>query len=91
VAARTFLSENDGIIDPAPMIIKLALFMWLTTFALMIFARAKARTWIARLALGGFCLLLLALFLRLLSRAIWSKLTEPCAVLGSLSFLWFFV
>jgi hypothetical protein len=49
-------------------VIKLALFLWFIAFLLSLLAGAKARTWMARLFFGGFCLLLLGVFLRIVSR-----------------------
>jgi len=48
------------------MLFKLALLMWIAAFLLGLFATAKGRTWMIRLAFGGFCLLLLAALIRLL-------------------------
>jgi len=48
------------------MLIKIALMIWAATFLVALFATGKARTWLAKLALGGFCLLLLAALIRLL-------------------------
>ncbi len=50
------------------MIIRFALFLLLAAFALSFIGSGKARTWMGKLALAGFCLLLLVFFLRLLSR-----------------------
>ncbi|HKD12918.1 MAG TPA: hypothetical protein VKE71_00095 [Candidatus Angelobacter sp.] len=48
------------------MLFKLGLLMWIAAFLLGLFATAKGRTWMIRLAFGGFCLLLLAALIRLL-------------------------
>lgn len=52
------------------MILKLALFMWFVALALSLLSKAEGRTWMARLFIGGFCLLLLAIFLKVISRVI---------------------
>jgi len=48
------------------MLFKLGLLMWIAAFLLGLFATAKGRTWMIKLAFGGFCLLLLAALIRLL-------------------------
>ena len=52
------------------MILKLALLMWFVAFALMFLTKAAGRTWMVRLFVGGFCLLLLAFFIALMRRVI---------------------
>lgn len=52
------------------MLFKLALLMWFVALAIAFLSKAAYRIWILRLALGGFCVFLLALFVRILSRAI---------------------
>jgi hypothetical protein len=52
------------------MIIKVALLVWFVALALSFLAKAKGRTWMMRLLLGGFCLLLLGLFIEVVSRVI---------------------
>jgi hypothetical protein len=52
------------------MILKLALLMWLAALAVSFLAKAQGRIWMVRLFLGGFCLLLLAAFLKIFSRVI---------------------
>jgi heme O synthase-like polyprenyltransferase len=52
------------------MLLKTALIMWFLAMAISFFAKAQGRNWMARLFLGGFCLLLLAAFLKLISRAL---------------------
>ena len=52
------------------MLLKIALLMWFAAMALSVLAKAQGRTWMVRLFLGGFCLVILAAFLKLISRAI---------------------
>jgi len=52
------------------MILKAALLMWLVALALSFLAKGKDRTWMVRLFIGGFCLLLLGLLLKVLQRVI---------------------
>jgi hypothetical protein len=52
------------------MILKIALLMWFSALALSFLAKAQGRVWMARLFVGGFCLLLLGAFLKLISRLI---------------------
>jgi hypothetical protein len=52
------------------MILKLALLMWFVALALMFLTKAAGRTWMVRLFVGGFCLLLLAFFIALIRRVI---------------------
>jgi hypothetical protein len=52
------------------MIVKLALLMWFVALALSFFAKAQGRVLMVRLFIGGFCLLLLGFFLKILSRVI---------------------
>jgi hypothetical protein len=52
------------------MILKLALLMWFAAFAVSLLAKAEGRVWMLRLFVGGFCLLLLAAFLKLISRIV---------------------
>ena len=52
------------------MIIKVALLLWFIAFAISLFAKAQGRTWMARLAIAGFCLLLLGLFIKVISRVL---------------------
>jgi hypothetical protein len=52
------------------MILKIALLMWFAALAVSLLAKAEGRIWMARLFLGGFCLILLAGFLKLISRVI---------------------
>jgi hypothetical protein len=44
--------------------------MWLIAFLLSLVAKSTGRTWMARLFIGGFCLLLLGVFLKIVSRII---------------------
>jgi len=50
------------------VILKLALFMWFVALFLSLVAKGNGRTWMARLFIGGFCLLLIGIFLKLVSR-----------------------
>jgi hypothetical protein len=52
------------------MILKVAFLMWFVALALSFLTKAAGRVWMVRLALGGFCLLLLAALLKLISRVI---------------------
>lgn len=52
------------------MILKAALLLLFVALALSVLTKAAGRVWMIRLAFGGFCLLLLALFLKLISRTI---------------------
>jgi len=52
------------------MILKIALLMWFVALALALLSKAAGRTWMVRLFIGGFCLLLLGLFIKLISRVI---------------------
>jgi hypothetical protein len=42
--------------------------MWFIALFLSLVAKGNARAWMARLFIGGFCLLLLGFFLKLVSR-----------------------
>jgi len=52
------------------MIVKAALLMWLVALALSFLAKGKGRTWMLRLFIGGFCLLLLAALLAVMRRVL---------------------
>jgi heme O synthase-like polyprenyltransferase len=52
------------------MIIKVALLLWFVAFAISLFAKAQGRNWMVRLFIAGFCLLLLGLFIKVISRVI---------------------
>jgi hypothetical protein len=52
------------------VILKIALLMWFVALAVSFLAKAEGRTWMVRLFIGGFCLLLLAMFLKVISRVI---------------------
>jgi len=52
------------------MLFKVALLMWFVALALVFLTKTAGRTWIVRLFLGGFCLLVVAVFIALLRRAI---------------------
>jgi hypothetical protein len=44
--------------------------MWFIALALSFLAKAEGRMWMVRLFIGGFCLLVLGLFLKVISRVI---------------------
>ena len=48
--------------------IKFVLLLWFIALLLSLVAKGKGRTWMMRLFVGGFCLLLLGFFLKLISR-----------------------
>jgi hypothetical protein len=48
--------------------IKIALLLWFIAILLSFTVEGRSRSWIFRCFLGGFCLLLLGFFLRLISR-----------------------
>jgi len=50
------------------MILKIALLLWFIALLLSFTVEGKGRSWIFRCFLGGFCLLILGFFLRLISR-----------------------
>jgi hypothetical protein len=52
------------------MILKLALLLWFVALCISLVAKGKSRSWMPRLFLGGFVLLLLGFFLKLVSRII---------------------
>jgi len=52
------------------MLFKLAFLMWFVALALAFLTKSAGRTWMARLFVAGFTLLLLAFFLKLVSRII---------------------
>jgi len=52
------------------VILKLALFLWFIALCISLVAKGKNRSWMPRLFLGGFILLLLGFFLKLVSRVI---------------------
>lgn len=52
------------------MLLKIALLLWFGALFMSLVAKGKNRSWMARLFVGGFCLLLLAIFLKVLSRLI---------------------
>jgi hypothetical protein len=52
------------------MILRIALLMWFVALLLSLVAKGKGRSWMARLFVGGFVLLLLAFFLKIVSRII---------------------
>jgi len=52
------------------MLWKIALLIWFVAMALSVFAKAQGRVWMMRLFIGGFCLLLLGLFIEIMRRVI---------------------
>jgi hypothetical protein len=52
------------------MILKIALLMWFAALAVSLLAKAQSRVWMVRLFVGGFCLMLLAAFLKVISRVL---------------------
>jgi len=52
--------------NPEQMLFKIALMMWAAAFLIGLLASAKGRTWMARLAWGGFCIFLLAMLIKVL-------------------------
>ncbi len=52
------------------MLLKIALLMWFGALFMSLVAKGEKRSWMARLFVGGFCLLLLAMFLKIISRII---------------------
>ncbi len=50
------------------MILKFALLLWFIAILLSFTVEGRGRSWILRCFLGGFCLLLLGFFLKLVSR-----------------------
>lgn len=52
------------------MILKIALLLWFVALLLSFTVKGNGRVWMARLFLGGFCLLLLGFFLKLISRVL---------------------
>jgi hypothetical protein len=56
--------------NSAIVILKLALFLWFIALCVSLVAKGKSRSWMPRLFLGGFVLLLLGFFLKLVSRVI---------------------
>ena len=48
--------------------IKIVLLLWFVALLLSLVAKGSGRTWMIRLFVGGFCLLLLGFFLKLISR-----------------------
>ena len=47
------------------MLIKIALLMWFAAFLVSLVAKAEGRGWMPKLALAGFCLMLLAALIKL--------------------------
>jgi hypothetical protein len=50
------------------MILKIALLLWFIALLLSFTVQGRGRSWILRCFLGGFCLLVLGIFLKLISR-----------------------
>jgi len=50
------------------VILKFALLLWFIALFLSFVAKGSGRAWMARLFIGGFCLLLLGFFLKIVSR-----------------------
>jgi hypothetical protein len=50
--------------------IKIALLLWLVAFFLSFLTKGSGRIWMVRLFVGGFCLLLLGVFLKIISRVL---------------------
>jgi hypothetical protein len=44
--------------------------MWFIALFISLVAKGSGRTWMARVFVGGFCLLLLGVFLKLISRVL---------------------
>jgi hypothetical protein len=49
-------------------VVKIALLLWFIALFLSLVAKGSGRTWMARLFIGGFVLLLLGFFLKIVSR-----------------------
>jgi hypothetical protein len=52
------------------VILKLVLLLWFGALFLAYFSKGKARSWMGRLFVGGFVLLLLGFFLKIVSRVL---------------------
>lgn len=52
------------------MLLKIGLLMWFGALFVSLVVKGKNRSWMARLFIGGFCLLLLGLFLKVISRVL---------------------
>ncbi|HEY6308844.1 MAG TPA: hypothetical protein VI488_20575 [Candidatus Angelobacter sp.] len=52
------------------MIWKVGLLIWFVAMALSVLAKAQGRVWMMRLFIGGFCLLVLGLFIEVIRRVI---------------------
>jgi hypothetical protein len=52
------------------MLFKVALLMWFVALAIAFLTKTAGRKWMVRLFVGGFCVLLLALLVRIISRVI---------------------
>jgi hypothetical protein len=49
-------------------VVKIALLLWFIALFLSLVAKGSGRTWMARLFIGGFVLLLLGFFMKIVSR-----------------------
>jgi heme O synthase-like polyprenyltransferase len=52
------------------MIWKVGLLIWFVAMAFSFLAKAQGRVWMMRLFIGGFCLLVLGLFIEVIRRVI---------------------
>ncbi len=52
------------------MLWKAALLIWFVAMAFSFLAKARGRVWMMRLFIGGFCLLLLGLFIEIMKRVL---------------------
>jgi len=52
------------------VILKFALLLWFVALFLAYFGKGKTRSWMGRLFVGGFLLLLLGFFLKIVSRVL---------------------
>ncbi len=52
------------------MLLKIALLLWFGALFVSLVVKGRNRSWMAKLFVGGFCLLLLALFLKVISRVL---------------------
>jgi hypothetical protein len=52
------------------MLLKIAFLLWFGALFVSLVVKGKNRSWMTRLFIGGFCLLLLAIFLKVISRVL---------------------
>jgi hypothetical protein len=52
------------------MLLKIAFLLWFAALFVSLVVKGKNRSWMARLFIGGFCLLLLAMLMKVLSRVL---------------------